>query len=110
MTAEVAPGPAATVAPPGVTRMVYPVMGLSPSLAGAVHVTVAEVLPAVAATDCGAAGAGRGRMLIDTGSEVFPKAETLSRKPSVAPSAGVTKLTFEPPGPAPTSVTWGPEV
>src|SRR5665213_3155988 len=53
---EVAEAPAATVAPPGETVTVYPVIGDPPSDAGGLHWTVADPLPAVAVPMVGAPG------------------------------------------------------
>jgi hypothetical protein len=46
----------ATCVPPGLAVAVYPPMGLPPSLVGAVQVTVADPMPAVATTAVGAPG------------------------------------------------------
>ena len=48
---------ALALAPPGLAVTVYPVMALPPLLAGAVQLTLALALPAVAVTPVGAAGA-----------------------------------------------------
>ena len=53
------------VAPPGVAVTVYPVIAESPSDAGAFHVTVACVSPAVAVTLVGAPGVVAGVTAMD---------------------------------------------
>ena len=51
---EVAGAVAVQVRPPGEAEAVYEVMADPPSLAGAVHETVARLLPAIAAAPVGA--------------------------------------------------------
>jgi phosphoribosylcarboxyaminoimidazole (NCAIR) mutase len=56
LTAQDRPPPVTHVAPPGEAVTVYPVIGLPPSEDGAIHMTSAEALPAVAVTPVGAPG------------------------------------------------------
>jgi hypothetical protein len=67
-TADVTVGPTTAVWPPGWDVTVCEVIALPPSSAEGVHVTVACVLPGVAVTPVGAAGAeGPGTTAFDGG-------------------------------------------
>ena len=63
--AEVAGAATVTLPPAGEEVMVYAVIALPPSASGAVQLTVAEALPAVAVTPVGAPGTVNGVTLFD---------------------------------------------
>src|SRR5438045_7522497 len=84
-------------------------IGLLPSLAGAVQETVADFTPGAAVTESGAPGSACASTSAVTGSEWRPPLDAISSNRSVPGAAGAEKDTFELSGAALTRVTAVPE-